>query len=95
MRKTNPALRDGAEVMINVDSDSVLSYVRQSVAGSAPVVVALNTTAQPQTITLTPATAGVTGTKVKTLLSSEPSLMATKGLTVTLPPYASWVASVQ
>jgi alpha-glucosidase len=74
----------------------VLSYLRKSTDGSPSVVVSLNFTAQPQTVSLNLGGTGVTGNSVKTLMADDPSLESTTSLThIELPPFASWVASVQ
>jgi alpha-glucosidase len=96
MRATNPALREGPLTMLDRTNANVLSYVRKGSAGSPSVVVALNFAAQPQTISLNLAGTGVTGNNVKTLLTDDASLRSTTSLTgITLPPFASWIASVQ
>ena len=96
MRATNPALREGSLTMLDRTNANVLSYVRKGSAGSPSVVVALNFTAQPQTISLNLAGTGVTGNNVKTLLTDDASLQSTTSLSgITLPPFASWIASVQ
>jgi alpha-glucosidase len=96
MRNSDPALRDGKETMLDDTNPSVLSYVRQGVAGSPSVVVELNFTASEQTVSLDPRKAGVTGTTVKTLLTDAPSLEHANTLhNLVLPPYASWIGSVQ
>ncbi len=95
LRANDPTMRDGAQIMINKDNPSVLAYVRKGVDGHAPIVVALNFTASPQTISLDAASAGVTGTHVTTVLTDQPSLERTSTLTnITLPPFASWVGRV-
>ena len=96
MRREDPALRDGRQVMLDETNPSVLSYVREGVGGSPAVVVALNFTGEPQTVSLDPAKAGVTGKAVSTLMTDAPSLQSTTSLqNLTLPPYGSWVGSVQ
>jgi alpha-glucosidase len=92
MRKNNPALRDGSMTMLDKTNANVLSYLRQGAAGKPSVVVALNFTAQPQTVSLN----GVTGNTVHTLLTNDPALATTANLkSLTLAPFASWVGSVQ
>ncbi len=96
LRRSNPALHNGGIVMLNRDDQDVLSYVRTAPAGAAAVVVALNMSAQPKTISLDATQAGVTGTTVKTLAGTDASLGQVTSLTaVTLPPYAAWMGSVQ
>jgi alpha-glucosidase len=94
LRRSNPALHDGVQTMLDTTNPSVLSYVRIE-RGSA-VVVSVNCTGTPQTISLDLSSTGVRGTKVATLLTDDPSLQSASSLTkVTLAPYASWIASVQ
>lgn len=96
MRKNNPTLRDGKMEMLDRNNPSVLSYVRAGVAGQPAVVVALNFTAEPQTITLDPRTAEVSGDTVHTLLTNASSLDQQSSLAdITLPPYASWIGSLK
>lgn len=96
MRKDNPTLRDGKMVMLDRNNPSVLSYIREGVAGRPAVVVALNFTAEPQTISLDLAPANVKSHSVKTLITDAASLKQTSSLSnITLPPYASWVGSIQ
>jgi alpha-glucosidase len=92
MRRSNPALHSGRMTMLDTDNPSVLSYIRQGTSGKASVVVALNCTAEPQTIALKPSGAG---SAIKTLLTDAPSLEPVTSLSITLPPYASWVGSVK
>ena len=92
MRRGNPALHNGKMTMLDTENPNVLSYIREGGPGKASVVVAVNCTADSQTISLKPQGAGTT---VKTLLTNDPSLEQATTLSVTLPPYASWIASVK
>ena len=67
LKKTNPALSGGDDTMLDVDNTSVLSWKRQA-AGAPPVVVAVNFTAQPQTVSLVGP--GLPDGAVNTLLKS-------------------------
>jgi alpha-glucosidase len=96
MRRTDATLRDGAMVMIDKDNPSVLAFVRAGVGGSPAIVVALNCTAQEQTITLDVKAAGVAGAAVQTVMTDAASLEHASSLSgLTLPPYAAWVGSVK
>lgn len=55
LKKTMPSLARGTNTMLDVNNDKVLSWSRQAV-GSAPVVVAVNFTAEPQMVDLSGAT---------------------------------------
>jgi len=95
MRKNDPTFRDGKQVMLDESNPSVLSYVREGVAGHPAVVVALNFTAQPQTISLDTGKANVSGKTVTTILTNAPGLkQATSLQNITLPPYASWIGQI-
>jgi alpha-glucosidase len=96
LRRTNHALHDGALAMLDASDPSVLSYVRTTGAGQPAVVVAMNFTAEPRTISLDLKGTEATGKRVRTLLTDAPSLEGTTGLEqITLPPFASWIASVE
>ena len=96
MRKNDPTLRDGEQVMLDENNPHVLSYLRKGVNGSPSIVVVLNFTAQPQTISLDTQAAGVKATTVKTLLTNDSSLEQTNSLNkITLSPFASWIGSIK
>jgi len=96
MRADSPALREGPLTMLDRTNANVLSYVRKGPPGSPSVVVALNFTAQPQTISLSLAGTGLSGNNVKTLLTDTSTLESTTSLDhIVLPPFASWIGSVQ
>ncbi len=95
MRRTLSALRNGAIVMLDRRNPNVLSYARIAPDGKA-VLVSLNMSAAPQTISLNLKSAGIRGSSVKTLLSNPASLeSAASAQGVTLPPFAAWVSSVE
>jgi alpha-glucosidase len=95
LRRTNPALHDGKMTMLDTTNPDVLSYLCSNGSGTA-VVVAMNFTSEPRTISLDLTSAGITGATVKTLAADNTSLNSITTLkNVTLPPYASWVATVK
>jgi alpha-glucosidase len=95
LRRDLPALHGGTLTMLDTTNPDVLSYLRSTGSGPA-VVVAMNFTAEPETISLNLAGSGVTGTTAKTLAASDDAMKSISTLSnITLPPYASWVASVQ
>jgi alpha-glucosidase len=96
MRRNDPTLRDGKQVMLDETNPSVLSFVRTGIGGSPAIVVVLNFTGEAQTVSLSPETAGVSGKTVSTLITNAPSLKQISTLhNITLPPYASWVGNVK
>jgi alpha-glucosidase len=99
LRRSNHALHDGALEMLDANDPNVLAYVRtlgMTGAGEPAVVVAINCTAEPRTVTLEMKTLGVTGGQVRTLLTDAPSLTGTTSLEqVTLPPFAVWIGEVR
>ena len=96
LRRQVPALNQGGVVFIDNGNANVLSYVRTAPAGAKPVVVSLNMSAEPQTVSLDLAAAGVSGTQVKTLATDDGSLTNVTSFTgLTLPPYSAWVGELQ
>ena len=93
MRRTNPALHEGAFRMLDAGNTSVLSYLRQGVNGSPAVLVMMNVSAEPQKAVIDSSVRAITP---HTLLTDEPSLEkfdASGG--VKLPPFATWVGTIQ
>jgi len=96
LRRTNATLHDGGFAMVETRSPDVLSYVRTPPKGSKPVLVAINMSAQPQTVSLDVRAFGGTGTGAKTLAATEASLRGVTSVEkVTLPAYSAWVAEVE
>lgn len=96
LRRANPALHDGGFAMLETASPDVLAYVRTPPKGSAPVVVAINMSAQPQTVSLDVSAFGGTGKAAKTLAASDHSLREVTSMqNVTLPAYSAWIAEVR
>ncbi len=96
LRRDTPALHNGGIVMLNRDDQDVLAWVRTAPAGAQPVVVAMNMSGSPKTISLNLTEAGIKGQKAHTLAASDPSLQGVTAFnSVTLPPYTAWIASVQ
>jgi alpha-glucosidase len=69
LKKTNPVMAHGQNVMLDVNNAKVLSWMRQARGGS-PIVVACNFTADAQTVNLTGANSGLKARAVKTLMKS-------------------------
>jgi alpha-glucosidase len=92
LRKTQPALREGAQIGINNDDQNVFAFIRTT--GDANVVVALNMSSKPQKLSLDWKSAGVNGTRLVPLYSS-PTFTTDNGNQVELPPFAALVARVE
>jgi alpha-glucosidase len=69
LKKTNPVMAHGENVMLDENNSKVLSWMRQG-PGSRPVVVSVNLSADPQTVNLTGGSAGLKPGPVKTLMKS-------------------------
>jgi alpha-glucosidase len=95
LRRSNRALRSGRMVMLDPSNASVLSYARVSDEGET-VIVSLNMSPQPQSVSLGLAQAGVRGSHLTTLLSSPGPLPdGTASGPQALPAYAAWVAELR
>jgi alpha-glucosidase len=93
MRRTRRALATGRMVMLDVQNANVLSYARVVKDGQA-ILVALNMSAVPQTISLDVKSARVRQSTLTTLMTSPVSMARPASASaITLPPYATWVGA--
>ncbi len=91
LKKTNVAFERGADLMLDTNNDKVLSWMRQT-PGVPAVVVSVNFTATPQTVSLSiPGSGG----KVKTLLIT-PGAAGPESLgRFQLGPYGVYIGEVE
>jgi len=95
LRKENAALRDGEFAIVNPNDNNVLSFLRKTNDGHT-VLVAVNCSPESQTVSYNLRQQGVTGTGLKTLLSSfRKAGQAEKLSQFTLPAYGSYVGEIQ
>ncbi len=94
LRKENEQLREGDCVLTNDKSAMVLSYIRVTRNGKA-VLVALNFSAQPQTVSFDLTSGGVKGKHLKTLIASFSGAQPKDLGHVTLPSFGSYVGQVE
>ncbi|QMV18624.1 DUF3459 domain-containing protein [Granulicella sp. 5B5] len=86
LRRTNPALISGEMKMIDTTNNNVLAYIRTT--PDHTVLVAMNFTAQPQTLNLTDSNT----THLTTLQTDDPNLTdAVPHKILTLAPYATYI----
>ena len=91
LKKTNPAFAHGDNVMLDTDNSKVLSWMRQT-SGAPTIVVSLNFTADPQTVSLTvPNSSG----KMKTLLKTPAAVDPTSLSQIQLGPFGVYIGEVQ
>ncbi len=92
LHKQNGAIHDGEFALVDENNANVLSYLRKK--GNQVVLVALNCTAEPQTLHYNLAPQGVPGTRLTTLLSSfEVQGSASTG-DLHLPAFGAYVGEV-
>ena len=90
LKKTNPVLATGENVMLDTDNMKVLSWLRKG--NGKQVVIATNFTADPQTVNLS---SGVTGSKLKTLLKTPGSEEPSSIDKIDLPAFGVYIGEVQ
>jgi alpha-glucosidase len=91
LKKTNPAMIRGAETMLDTNNAKVLSWLRQA-PGAKPVVVAVNFTADPQTVSLSvPGSSGNVKTLLKTPGAVDPGMLGQ----IQLGPFGVYVGELQ
>jgi alpha-glucosidase len=91
LKKTNPVFAHGDNTMLDSNNTKVLSWVRQT-TGAPPVVVAVNFTAAPQTVSLS--VPGSTG-KMKTLLITPGAHEPASLQEIELGPYGVYIGEMQ
>jgi alpha-glucosidase len=90
LKKTNPALADGNDVVIATQNPNVLAWVRQA-DGAPTVVVSVNFTAEPQEVSLTaPGVSAIPRTLLKTPGAADPSSLTS----VQLGPFGVYIGEV-
>ena len=94
LKKTNRALEDGADIMLDTENTKVLSWMRQA-AGAPAVVVCVNFTAQPQTVNLANDALGAGTHKLKTLLKTPGAVDSPSLDRIQLGPFGVYVGEVQ
>ncbi|MHB1700088.1 MAG: glycoside hydrolase family 13 protein [Acidobacteriaceae bacterium] len=92
LRRNQPALRDGSMAMLDPTNENVLCYVRKGGPGATSILVALNFTARPQVVRVKSLAIGVG--RPSTLLTDDPNLAVTPA-SITLGPFATWIAKVR
>jgi alpha-glucosidase len=95
LRAANPALRDGAQIMLNMNDHNVLSWLRKSAGAGPSVVVACNFTSAPQTISFDLKGQGISGTMARTLVATEAGHAEIPLENVTLPPFGVFLGEVR
>ena len=96
LRRELSALHDGSYVAVNRDDPNVLAYLRKAKNGTAPVLVALNMSAQSQTVNFTLKGFGVDGKSLHVLLAAPQQGSSDLSFTgVKLEPFGVLIAAVE
>jgi alpha-glucosidase len=94
LKKTNAALKNGANIMLDPENTQVLSWMRQA-HGASQVVVSVNFTAKPQIVNLQSSGAGFSARKVRTLLKTPGAADPAALDRITLGPYGVYIGEVR
>ncbi len=95
LRTNNAALHDDQNIMVNTSDQNVLSYLRKNSGQGSSVLVAINFTGQPRTVSYNLEPQGIHNSHATALLE-DGSLTRNVDLShVTLSPFAVFVGSVQ
>ncbi len=95
LKKTVPAFERGANIMLDTENAQVLSWARQA-PGAPQVFISVNFTAEPQTVSVDPATgAGIRARKLKTLLKSPGGVDPVSLSDIKLGPFGVYIGEVQ
>ncbi len=94
LKKQDPALRDGAETMVNTGDQHVLSWLRRATNGE-DAIVACNLTDQPQTISFDLSAQGIRNTRLTTLMKTPGATDPTSLRSIQLGPYGVYIGRIQ
>jgi alpha-glucosidase len=94
LKKTNPVMAHGENVMLDPDNPKVLSWMRRQ-SGSPAIVVSVNFTADPQTVNLTGGNAGLKPGPVKTLMKSPTGTDPSSLDHVELPAFGAYIGQLE
>ena len=94
LKKQDPALHDGAQMILNNSDDQVLSWLRKARDGET-VVVSCNFTARPQTVRFDLSAEGVHSARVKTLLMTPGASQPQSLNSIQLGAYGVYIGKVQ
>jgi glycosidase len=96
LRRDLPALHDGSYIAVNREDPNVLAYLRRANDGTDPVLVALNMSAEEQTVNFALEGFGAQGSRLHVLLAAP---LATKSEFVLpgmkLEPFGVLIARVE
>jgi alpha-glucosidase len=95
LRAAHPALRDGAQIMLNTNDNNVLSWLRKSAGGGPSVIVVCNFTSAPQSITFDLNGHGISDTTARTLAATETGNAEIPLENVKLPPFGVFLGEVR
>jgi alpha-glucosidase len=95
LRRNNPALYSGANIMVDTKDPDILSYLRKNPGNGPSVLVAMNFTAESQTVSYDLKAQGIRSTTARTLFENGGVAKMVELTDVTLPPFAVLVEEVQ
>ena len=95
LRQDNPALRAGQNIMVNTSDPNVLSYLRKNPGAGPSVLVAMNFTDQPHTVSCRLQAQGIHKTHATALLADQGVDKNVDLNHVVLPPFAVFIGAVQ
>ncbi|HTV59838.1 MAG TPA: alpha-glucosidase [Verrucomicrobiae bacterium] len=92
LRRSEPAFVEGSWIAVNEDDPNVLAYLRRS--AKQTILVVLNMSAAPHTIQLKLRKQGLASARAMTLLTTLADPPVSVSGSISLDPYAVWIASV-
>jgi alpha-glucosidase len=95
LRRSEPALRDGGYVAVNRDDEHVLSYLRKNPGTGDSVLVALNMSAEAQSLRFDLKGEGVMGSLGRLLVPLAGKQSTVPLSRLTLPPFGVLVMAVK
>jgi alpha-glucosidase len=95
LRASNAALHDGQNIMVDTSDTNVLSYIRKNPGAGRSVLVAVNFTGQPHTVSYNLKLQGIHGHHATALLEDGGVSRTVDLRHIVLPPFAVFVGEIQ
>lgn len=95
LRRSIPALYRGQNIMVDTSDPNVLSYLRKDKGAMSAVLVAMNFTNKPRTVSYKLAKEGITSSKAEGLLEDQGMKKEENLKHMTLPPFAVFLGKVR
>jgi alpha-glucosidase len=94
LRRSRPALRTGSYAALNPEDENVFSYLRRTADGHRAIIVALNMSPEPHSVSFDLGSLGYPHASLKPLLTSPHGIGSQPAANISLPPYGVFIGDI-